>query len=95
MIDTKNFLGDGGFANVFLVTRKSDDAQVAMKKIKTPIVGMRDEYYNALKREIDAMKRLDNPFIIKLYEAFEQSDYIYLAIEYADEGSLEKHLEGK
>ncbi len=32
MIDTKNYLGHGGFANVYLVTRKSDGAQVAMKQ---------------------------------------------------------------
>jgi hypothetical protein len=35
---------------------------------------MNDDEQNALKREIDAMKRLDNPFIIKFYEAFKQDD---------------------
>jgi hypothetical protein len=32
MIEAKNFLGYGGFANVYLVTRKSDGTQVAMKQ---------------------------------------------------------------
>jgi calcium-dependent protein kinase len=56
---------------------------------------MRDEEQKSFIREVDAMKRFDNPFIIKLYEAFEQDDYIYLATEYADGGSLDKHLEGE
>ncbi len=53
---------------------------------------MKDEELNAFIREVDAMKTLDNPFIIKLYEAFEQSDYFFLATEYADGGSLDKLL---
>ena len=32
MIETKNFIGYGGFANVYRVTRKTDGAQVAMKQ---------------------------------------------------------------
>jgi serine/threonine protein kinase len=39
------------------------------------------------------MKKLDNPFIIKLYEAFIQNDHYFLATEYADGGSLDKYLE--
>jgi hypothetical protein len=32
MIEAKNLLGCGGFANVYLVKRKSDGAKVAMKQ---------------------------------------------------------------
>jgi serine/threonine protein kinase len=95
MIETKNYLGHGGFANVYLVKRKSDGARVAMKQSQRPMIAMRDEELKAFTREVDAMKRLDNPFIIKLYEAFEQSDYFFLATEYADGGSLDKLLEAQ
>ncbi len=39
------------------------------------------------------MLKLDNPFILKLHEAFERDDRYYLEIEYADGGSLDKLLE--
>jgi serine/threonine protein kinase len=56
---------------------------------------MSDDEQKAFKREVDAMRKLDNPFIIKLYEAFEQNGHYFLATEYADGGSLDKLLEGK
>jgi serine/threonine protein kinase len=54
---------------------------------------MRDREQKAFTREVDAMKKLDNPFIIKLYESFEQGDHYFLATEYADGGSLDNYLE--
>ncbi len=92
-METKKFLGYGGFANVHLVTRKSDGAQIALKQSQRPVYAMRDEEQKAFTREVDAMKKLDNPFIIKLYESFEQSDHYFLATEYADGGSLDNYLE--
>jgi serine/threonine protein kinase len=46
----------------------------------------------AFKREVDAMKKFESPFIVKLLEAFEQNDHFYLATKYADGGSLDSHL---
>ncbi len=56
---------------------------------------MDEEEKKAFTREVDAMKKLDNPFIIKLYEAFIHKNYYYLATEYADGGSLHNHIEAK
>ena len=53
---------------------------------------MEDEDLKIFKREVDAMKQLDHPLIIKLYEAFEQDDHYFLATEYADGGSLNMFL---
>jgi hypothetical protein len=38
----------------------------------------------AFKREADAMEKFSNPFIIKIFEAFEVNDHYYLATEFAD-----------
>ncbi len=92
-MDSKKYIGYGGFANVFLVTRKSDGVLVAMKESQRPLNVMPDEEKRAFKREIDAMKKFESPFIVKLLEAFEQNDHFYLATKYADGGSLNKHLE--
>jgi calcium-dependent protein kinase len=56
---------------------------------------MEDEDLKIFKREVNAMKQLDHPLIIKLYEAFEQDDHYFLATEYADGGSLNKFLKAQ
>lgn len=38
--------------------------------------------------EIDILKNLDHPNIIKLYEVFEDSDYIHLVTELCTGGEL-------
>jgi serine/threonine protein kinase len=39
------------------------------------------------------LQKFDNPFVIKLYEAFEENDRFYLATEYANGGSLKNLME--
>ncbi len=56
---------------------------------------MNDQEKKVFKREIDAMNKLDNPFVIKLHEAFEQNDHLFLITEYADKCSLDKLLESQ
>jgi hypothetical protein len=41
-MDQKKFLGSGGFANVYMVTRKSDGVKCALKKSLRPISGMKN-----------------------------------------------------
>lgn len=48
-----------------------------------------------LKREIKIQKRLDHPHIIKLYHTFEDSENVYLVLEYAKNGSLFFYLRKK
>jgi len=46
---------------------------IPKKKVKNP---------ERFKAEIDIMRSLDHPNIIKLYESFEDQDKVYLVIEY-------------
>lgn len=41
-----------------------------------------------LKYEIDILKNLDHPNIVKLYEVFEDKTYIYLITELCSGGEL-------
>ncbi len=47
----------------------------------------------SLKKEVESLQKFDNPFVIKLYEAFEENDRFYLASEYANGGSLLELIE--
>ncbi len=53
---------------------------------------MSDAEKKGFKREVENMKLLNNIFIIKYYEAFEENDRYYIATEYANGGSLDKFL---
>jgi hypothetical protein len=41
------------------------------------------------------MHKLYHPFYKKLYESFQENDHFFLAIEYADIGSLDEYLSKK
>jgi len=41
-----------------------------------------------LRYEIDILKNLDHPNILRLYEVFEDKKFIYLVTEYCDGGEL-------
>lgn len=38
--------------------------------------------------EVDILYKLDHPNVIKLYTHFEDEEFIYLVLEYADHGTL-------
>ena len=48
-----------------------------------------------MKREIKIQKKLDHPHIVKLYHAFEDSENVYLILEYAPNGNLFFYLKRK
>jgi calcium-dependent protein kinase len=41
-----------------------------------------------MRYEIDILKNLDHPNILRLHEVFEDKSYIYLVTEYCDGGEL-------
>ncbi len=41
-----------------------------------------------LRYEIDILKNLDHPNILRLYEVFEDAKHIFLVTEYCDGGEL-------
>ncbi len=45
--------------------------------------------------EINILKELDHPNIIKMFETFEDKDHVFLVMEYCHGGELFYHLENK
>ncbi len=45
-----------------------------------------------LKNEIEILRTLDHPNIIRLYEIFEDKSYLYLVMEYCEGGELFEQL---
>ena len=77
-------IGEGGFGKVFTVKNKSNKEIFAAKYIKTR--SSRDKQHS--KREISLLKKLQNDFIIKFVDAFEDSTEMILVTEYLCGGEL-------
>ena len=77
-------LGEGGYGQVYLVKHKKMNLLRAMKviPIKSKTSGEKTE------EEIELLKQLDHPNIVKLFEYFIYDDKYYLITEYCKGGDL-------
>jgi calcium-dependent protein kinase len=77
-------LGEGAFGSVYRARQKATGALRAIKEVAK---GTRHELRKT-KKEIDIMRRIDHPSIIKLFETFEDDHSIYMAMELCVGGDL-------
>ena len=86
-------LGCGGFSKVFRGRSKEDrEFMVAIKVIsKSHFHGNTSIIHN----EINILKQLDHPRVIKYYETFENAKYIYIVMEYCKSKDLFTYITQK
>ena len=80
-------LGEGTFGKVYKVKNKKNHAIRAMKMISRHWSGHLKD--NEVMKEIEILKNLNHPYIIKLYEYYVNNNYIFLINELCDEGDLQ------
>lgn len=80
----KEKLGEGAYGEVFKALEKASGEFRAIKKMKKDKIKNHTRFLN----ELTALKTLDHPHIIKLYEIFENEHSIYLVQEYCSGGEL-------
>lgn len=90
--DIEKTIGKGNFAVVKLARHRVTKSQVAIKIIdKTQL----DETnLKKVYREIQIMKLLNHPHIVKLYQVMETKSMLYLVTEYASNGEMFNYLSG-
>ena len=82
-------LGKGGFSSVYRVYRKIDDRQYALK-----VFNARDSF-DLVKRELDFLRGLDHPNVVKVVWADQTDDGLwYLVTELLEGESLEDYALG-
>jgi len=82
----KKELGHGNFGTVRLASLVSNPSQkFAIKAIEKQ--KMKKDLY-LLKRELQILRKLDHPNIIKFYETYQDEKYFYLVMEYCSGGEL-------
>jgi calcium-dependent protein kinase len=79
-------IGEGSIGSISLVTKKDSQEHFAMKTISLTRVtqGARDE----LRNEIEILRRLDHPNIVRPLEVFEEKQRLYLVMELCTGGDL-------
>ncbi|XP_053312847.1 serine/threonine-protein kinase SIK1 [Spea bombifrons] len=88
--DIQRTLGKGNFAVVKLARHRVTNTQVAIKIIDK--TRLNEENLEKIYREVEIMKKLKHPHIIRLYQVMETKDMIYLVTEYAQNGELFDYL---
>ena len=86
------YLGEGSFGKVFKAREISTGKTVAVKKMS---INQSEHKYSNIIKEINLLKHLDHPNIVKYYDYFEEEDYIYLMMEYLEGGTLKEYINNK
>lgn len=89
--DVKEKLGNGKFGLVRLGIHKLTGQKVAIKIMSKK--EMNNEDLELVKTEIEILKVCQHPNIIKLYDIFENIDYIYIIMEYCAGNDLFHYIE--
>jgi WD40 repeat protein/tetratricopeptide (TPR) repeat protein len=86
-------LGSGGMGVVYLARQVKLNRLVALKMIREGVQA-RSEQRERFGAEALAVARLQHPNIVQIYEVGEHQGVPFFALEYADGGSLARHLAG-
>jgi calcium-dependent protein kinase len=84
-----NPLGKGSYGEVILATHRSTGARRAVKLVgKAGLKRYVSNVTGFVRREVDILRRLDHPNIVRIYEAYEDENNIYLVLELCEGGDL-------
>ena len=84
-------IGKGGFGKVWKIKHKKTSKYYALKEMsKLKIIEKKSEYSINFEREI--LSKLNNPFIVNMYYAFQDSDNLYLVMDLMSGGDLRYHI---
>lgn len=88
-------IGSGNYGKVYKAVK--DGTIYAIKIIERKSIegvgNKKKRMRQLLRTEISVMKRLNNPYVVKLYDVFQTANRIYLVMEYCDEPTLKVFLE--
>lgn len=81
-------LGSGAYGTVYRLRNISTSQIFACKKMNKFTISNKDRF----KVEIELLKAMDHPYIVKLIEIYEDSTFLYLVMEECSGGELFKRL---
>ena len=81
-----NYIGKGGFGRVYKVRHKLSNQYRAMKIIQCK--SSSENHSETINKEINILKSLDHPNILKVYEFYLSEKYVYIINELCTGGEL-------
>jgi len=79
-------IGSGAYSKVRIGSSKETGELVAIKIIDKKNCPERDLVF--LEREVDVVKNIDHPNVVRTYDVFETKDELYIVLEYMEGGML-------
>ena len=83
-------LGEGSYGTVYFGHDTQTNQPIAAKAIS--LENLKARFLEQLESEIAAMKRLDSPYIVKLYDVMKTSRNVYMVMEYCPGGDLDHYI---
>jgi len=87
--DPGSLLGKGGYGQVFQCEKKDTREVFAVKMIQ---LQGDSEDRGKIEEEIEVFKLLDNPYIVKLHNIYEEDGNLLLVMDFCEGGSLMSYL---
>ena len=87
----EQLLGEGSFGRIYRATDTRLGRQVAIKELRMQFASD-PEMLRRFKNEAISISKLNNPYIVTLYEWIEENNHYYLILEYMDGGNLSNLL---
>ena len=91
-----SLIGKGAFGNVYESKNPIFDNKVAMKVIDKKKINIDDNIKNGeevdMKSEINILKKLSHPNIVRIFEFYETDNYFYIITEFCKCGELSKYI---
>ncbi|KAM6985727.1 NUAK family SNF1-like kinase 1 [Aplochiton taeniatus] len=84
-------LGKGTYGKVKKAIERQSGRVVAIKSIRKEKIKDEQDMVH-IRREIEIMSALQHPYIISIYEVFENKDKIVIVMEYASKGELYDYI---
>ena len=96
LISLQNFeilklIGKGSFAKVYLVRNKHNQKLYSMKKLDKPFIKRNQQEQHIINERI-LLSKVNYPFLVKLYCAFQDQEHLYFVMEFIQGGELFFHL---
>jgi serine/threonine protein kinase len=90
-LEIKNTLGTGSFGRVHLAKYKPTGTYCALKVLKkSEVINLRQVEHTLNEKHI--LEKLDCPFLVKLHGTFQDSNNLFLVLEYVQGGELFTYL---
>lgn len=86
-------VGEGSFGKALLCSRKRDRKKCIIKQISISKLSKKDLVFT--EQEALLLARLQHPNIVAFWESFKTNNSIYIVMEFADGGDLDKLIKDR